>query len=145
VIEVFAPLFGHWQGSEEQHTSRWSAAGTARAMVSFRAEVGGAAVVNDYRQVRADGSEFYAHGVFLVDHALAISWWLFDSDGHPPVPATGGWATGVLTLTKITERGVARYRFGIDGEELTYGIDVGSTPDHLQPFLRGRYRAISTH
>ena len=145
MIEVFAPLFGHWQGSEEQYASPWSTAGPARAMMSFRAEIGGAAVVNDYRQVRADGSEFSAHGVFLVDDALTISWWLFDSIGSPPVPATGGWAAGELTLTKITERGTASHRFAIDGDELTYAIDVGASPDSRQPFLRGRYRAISSH
>ena len=145
VLEVFAPLFGHWQGSEEQHASPWGPAATARAILSFRAEVGGAAMINDYRQVRGDGSEFYAHGVFLVDEALAVSWWLFDSSGMPPVAASGGWRDGELVLTKITERGRAVHRFGIDGADLTYAIDVGSADGAPEPFLRGRYQALSTH
>lgn len=145
MLEVFAPLFGHWQGSETQLASRWGSATAARAILSFRAEVGGAAMINDYRQVRDDGSEFYAHGVFLVDEALDVSWWLFDSHGYPPTPATGGWRDGELVLTKSTERGRAEHRFGIDGDDLTYGIDVGSADGQLEPFLRGRYQAISTH
>lgn len=142
---MFAPLFGHWQGVEEQQASPWGPATTARAMLSFRAEVAGAAMVNDYRQVRADGAEFSAHGVFLVDEALTVTWWLFDSYGHPPVPATGGWRDGELVLTKITERGTAIHTFGIEDEELTYAIDVSSAAADTEPLLRGRYRALSTH
>lgn len=145
VLEVFAPLFGHWQGSEEQRESSWGAAGTARAALSFRAEVGGAAMVNDYRQIRSDGSEFYGHGVFLVDEALQVSWWLFDSFGLPPVPAAGRWQDGTLVLTKTTERGTARHRFARDGDQLTYAIDVATKDTPTQPFLRGRYQAISAH
>ncbi|MFT4164107.1 MAG: hypothetical protein QM650_02575 [Microlunatus sp.] len=146
VLEVFAPLFGHWQGVEEQFESPWGPATTTRAILGFRAEVGGAAMVNDYRQVRADGSEFYGHGVFLVAVDLTVSWWLFDSYAEPPVVATGGWQYGALVLSKTTEHGLAVHRFGIDGEELTYAIDVAESGDaELQPFLRGRYQAISTH
>jgi hypothetical protein len=145
VIEVFAPLFGHWQGSEEQLASPWGPAMTARAALSFRAEVGGAAVVNDYRQVRSDGSEFSSHGVFLVDEAYAVSWWLFDSSGQPPVPATGGWREDELVLARTDDRGTLVHRFGLDGEDLTYAIDVGPEGEEPEPVLRGRYQAMSTH
>ncbi|MDN5762082.1 MAG: hypothetical protein L0H41_07190 [Microlunatus sp.] len=144
VLEVFAPLFGHWQGSEEQCSSRWGPATTARSALSFRADVGGAAMVSDYRQVRADGSEFYAHGVFLVDDALQVSCWLFDSYGYPPGPLLGGWVAKELVLTKSTERGTATHRFLLDGEDLRYAIDF-ATGEQLEPFLRGRYRAVSAH
>jgi hypothetical protein len=145
VLEVFAPLFGHWQGSEELPESSQGLATTARAILSFRAEVGGAAMVSDYRRVRADGSEFYGHGVFLVDEALTVSWWLFDSSGLPPVPAVGGWRGGELVVTATTEGGTASHRFGMDGADLTYAIDTGTRADSLRPFLRGRYQAVSTH
>lgn len=144
VVEVFAPLFGHWQGTEEHLASPSGPATTARAILSFRAEVGGAAMVSDYRQVSADASEFYGHGVFLVDDALEVSWWLFDSYGNPPVPATGGWREDELVLTRATAQGTAVHRFGIDGHDLTYAID-GAGDGEPEPFLRGRYRAISTH
>lgn len=145
MLEVFAPLFGHWQGSEEQLESPWGPATAARTMLSFRADVGGAAMISDYRQVRGDGSEFYAHGVFLVDKSLRISWWLFDSSGQPPVQATGGWRDDALVLTTVTDRGRAQHRFGLDGEHLTYAIDLASPDDELEPYLRGRYQALSTH
>ena len=146
VLEVFAPLFGHWQGVEEQLESPWGPATTARAILGFRAEVGGAAMVCDYRQVRADGSEFYGHGVFLVAPDLEVSWWLFDSYAQPPAIATGGWRDGELVLSKTTEQGSAVHRFGIDGDELTYAIDTAVPSDSdLTPFLRGRYQALNTH
>ena len=145
VLEVFAPLFGHWQGLEELSASPWGGAGTARAALTFRAEIGGAAVVNDYRQVRDDGSEFLAHGVFLVDPAAGVSWWLFDSYALPPEPATGGWCDGELVLSKTTPRGRAEHRFGLDGDVLTYAIDVTLGDSGPQPFLRGRYGALSGH
>lgn len=145
---MFAPLFGHWMGAEEQHASPWGPATSARAVHNFRVEVGGAAMVNDYRQVRADDTEFYGHGVFLVDDALAVTWWLFDSDGRPPVPATGGWRDGTLQLARTTERGTVIHRFGTDGDDLTYAIDLvlGDDPTAVpEPFLRGRYQALSMH
>ena len=55
-------------------------------------------MVNDYRQVREDGSEFLGHGVFLVGHGSAdsddraVSWWLFDSYALPPVAGHRGLA-----------------------------------------------------
>ena len=148
---MFAPLFGHWQGTEELFASPWGAAGYARAALTFRAEIGGAAMTNDYRQVRENGSEFLAHGVFLVDgdgprsDGRGVSWWLFDSYALPPVPATGGWRDGELVLTKTTERGRAEHRFGRDGEDLVYAIDLSLGDAEPQPFLRGRYQAISAH
>ena len=145
VLEVFAPLFGHWQGTEDQYASPWAPAGAARAALSFRAEVGGAVVVNDYRQVRDDGSEFHGHGVFLVDAERVVSWWLFDSYALPPTPAVGGWREGELVLVKTTERGRAEHRFGLDGADLTYALDLTLGDAAPQPFLRGRYRAISAH
>ena len=53
-----------------------------------------------------------------------MSWWLFDSYALPPAPATGGWRDGELVLTKTTERGRAEHRFGLDGDDLTYAIDI---------------------
>ena len=76
---------------------------------------------------------------------LTVSWWLFDSYALPPVPATGGWRDGELVLTKTTERGRAEHRFGLDGDDLTYAIDLTVGDTGPQPFLRGRYRAISGH
>lgn len=145
VLEVFAPLFGHWQGVEQQDASPWGPPSSARAALTFRVDVGGAAMVSDYRRVRTDGSEFYGHGVFLVDESSAVTWWSFDSYGLPPVPGEGGWRDGELVLTQISERGTTVHRFGIDGDDLTYAIDLAVENQDPLPLLRGRYQAISAH
>ncbi len=36
-------------------------------MITFRYDVGGTVVVQDYRQVRADGAELTGHGVFWAE------------------------------------------------------------------------------
>ena len=145
--EAFAPLLGSWTGLEEQSASVWAPASSARAAITFKLDVGGTAVVQDYRQVRPDGQEFLGHGVFLVEPATErVLWWLFDSYGHPPEPAGGGWAGAVLTLTKETPRGVARHRFAADDDRLDYRIEVAPDPgSEAVPFLRGRYRRVSGH
>ena len=147
LAERFWDLLGSWQGVEEQFASPFAPGARTRAMLTFKQDLAGTAVVQDYRQVRSDRTEFAAHGVFLVDAAAAdpVSWWLFDSYALPPVPATGGWRDGELVLSKTTERGRAVHRFGFDDETLTYAIDVAVGEADLQSFLRGRYVALSGH
>ncbi|HEY5821126.1 MAG TPA: DUF1579 domain-containing protein, partial [Propionibacteriaceae bacterium] len=145
--EAFWPLLGNWTGVEEQAASPWAPASSARAMVTFKLDVGDAVVVQDYRQVRADGAEFSAHGVFMLDPAGApILWWLFDSAGQPPAVAEGEWSSSTLTLTKHTPRGAAWHRFTVDGDELAYAIEIQLGEDPVRSrFLTGRYRRISGH
>ena len=94
------------------------------------------AVVNDYRQVRDDGSEFLGHGVFLVGRRR-VSWWLFDSYACHRSRPPGAGANGELVLTKTTERGEAVHRFGLEGDDLTYAIDLTPDDREPEPFLRG--------
>ena len=83
--ELFQPLLGNWTGAEEQTASPWAPAGSARAMIVFKLDVQGRVVVQDYRQVRSDGAEFSAHGVFMIiSNDSQLGWWLFDSHGQPP-------------------------------------------------------------
>ena len=142
---AWLPLLGHWQGREEQHESAWGPASTARSAVTFKLDVGGLVVVQDYRQVRADGAEFLGHGVFLAPEPGQVLWWFFDSVGLPPDPAQGTWRDAELRLTKITSRGVAVHRYGLADVDLAYLVDVGPSVDDLKPFLRGRYRRLDTH
>lgn len=146
--ELFWPLLGSWTGTEEQAESPWAPAGAARAMVVFKLDVADRVVLQDYRQVRADGAEFTAHGVFLLTDAdrSTVGWWLFDSYGEPPVPATGGWSDGELVLEKSTARGVARHTFAVAADRLTYRIEtrLGDAPDFTD-FLTGTYARISGH
>src|SRR5215210_7462164 len=56
--QLFLPLLGNWTGLEKQEASPWAPATTARASFVFKLDVAGTVVVQDYRQVRADGAEF---------------------------------------------------------------------------------------
>ena len=147
MLEAFAPLLGNWTGTEQQEASAWSGASGARAAITFKLDVGGTAVVQEYRQVRADGQEFLGHGVFLLEPGTPrVLWWLFDSYGYPPEPATGGWDGPALTLTKVTPRGAAYHRFTVDGDRLDSRIETAPDADAAPaPFLAGRYRRVSGH
>ena len=140
-------LLGNWSGVEEQSASPWAPAARTRAALTFKVDLGGAAVVQDYRQVRDDGGEFLAHGVLIADGRApeAVLWWLFDSVGHPPEPARGGWTGRTLELTRTTPRGYARHRFQLGQDLLTYAIDVALADQDPEPFLRGRYERVIGH
>src|SRR4051794_7498840 len=147
LAELFAPLLGNWTGTEQQEASAWSGASSTRAAVTFKLDLGGTGVVQEYRQVRADGQEFLGHGVFLLEPGTArVLWWLFDSYGYPPEPAGGGWDGLSLALTKVTPRGAAYHRFTVGVDRLDYRIETGPDPDAApMPFLAGRYRRVSGH
>ena len=84
LAELFAPLLGNWTGAEQQEASAWSGASGARAAITFKLDLAGSAVVQEYRQVRTDGQEFLGHGVFLLEPGTSrVLWWLFDSYGYP--------------------------------------------------------------
>lgn len=145
--ERFWDLLGNWTGVEEQSASPWAPAARTRAALTFKLDLAGTAVVQDYRQVRDDGGEFLAHGVLLADEAdpQGVLWWLFDSVGHAPDPARGGWTGRSLALTRTTPRGYALHRFELGADVLTYAIDVALGDQEPEPFLRGRYERVSGH
>jgi len=152
--ELFLPLLGNWTGVERQAASPWAPAITARAMIVFKLDVSDQIVVQDYRQVDADHSEFTGHGIFMIDSADLMSpasrtpilWWFFDSYGYPPEPAHGGWQDGELIMHKISPRGMAEHRFAIAGEQLNYRIRVRiDDAAEWEDFLSGIYRRVSGH
>jgi hypothetical protein len=145
--ERFWDLLGSWAGVEEQSASPWAPAARTRAALTFKRDLAGTAVVQDYRQVRDDGGELLAHGVLIADEdeADTVLWWLFDSVGHAPEPARGRWVGQTLGLTRTTPRGTAHHHFALDGDRLTYAIDVALGDSGPTPFLRGRYERVSGH
>ena len=145
--ERFWDLLGNWSGAEEQSASDWAPAARTRAALTFKLDLAGTAVLQDYRQVRDDGGELLAHGVFLADEDApgADLWWLFDSLGHAPEPARGAWSGRTLALTRTMPRGTARHRFELTGDRLAYAIDVALGDQEAVPFLRGRYERVSGH
>jgi hypothetical protein len=145
--QLFSPLLGNWTGIEEQAASPWAPASQARAMMVFKLDVQGRVVVQDYRQVRADGAEFSGHGVFLLEPGTdEVRWWFFDSYGEPPEPATGRWLAGQLVIDKTTPRGTARHEFQVVDGQLRYVIELQlSDADTSTTFLTGRYVRVSGH
>lgn len=143
----FLPLLGQWTGLEEQEAIAGTPATTARASFVFRLDVAGTVVVQDYRQVRADGGELVGHGVFCAEPGTEqLLWWFFDSDARPPLPATGVWQGAELVLERGSDEDRAQHRFRPAGDELDYEILVRSGPgQEWAPFLRGRYARISGH
>ena len=124
--ELFWPLLGNWTGVEQLADT-----GTARAMITFKLDVADRVVLQDYRQVRADGAELSGHGVFLADPATSeLLWWFFDSSGTPPIPLRGTWTDGTLAFGSHQE-----HRLWLDGDKL----------HRVAPGLAGSYRRISGH
>ncbi|WP_204911045.1 DUF1579 domain-containing protein [Microlunatus spumicola] len=147
LAERFWDLLGNWSGVEEQAASPWAPAAGARAALTFKLDLAGTAVLQDYRQVRDDGGELLAHGVFLADEDDPGTelWWLFDSVDHAPEPAHGAWSGRTLSLVRRTLRGTAWHRFDLGDDRLAYAIDVALGDQDPAPFLRGRYERVSGH
>lgn len=147
IRELFWPLLGTWAGMEEQAASPWAPPASTRAMMTLKLDVSDTVVLQDYRQVRGDGSELTAHGVFRLEPGTEqVLWWWFDSYGEPPGPAAGGWSGDGLTLVRTTPQGRAEHRLRVVDEELGYEIHTryADAPE-LSPFLTGTYRRLSGH
>lgn len=120
--------------------SPWSAAGTASGQFSFSHSPVGV-WLREYRQQRADGSEFLAHEVYQQQSNGEIWLFGFDTFGFAPLePARGRLDGNTLTLLKATPRGQARHCWTI-ADALDYRVDI-SVQDSAEflPFLQASYR-----
>ncbi len=148
MIELFEPFLGQWTGVEKHTLLAGAEAGSARAMMVFRLDLAGTAVLQDYRRVRDDGVEWTAHGVFLItDPPGGLSWWRFASGGEPPEPVTGAWRDGGLEFSTRTTSGIAWHSFRIDSAgRLILRIEQraadGAEYAHV---MVGAYERISGH
>ena len=144
--ERFGQLLGNWTGIEEHPAPPPAAGSSARAAMIFKIDVADLVVVQDYRRVRTDGQEYLAHGVFMIDSGTGgLRWWLFDSDGQPPTVAEGGWQDGEMILQKASPQGLARHRFSVADDQLSYRISIQQGDAGEQDVLTGSYRRISGH
>jgi hypothetical protein len=144
--ELFGQLLGNWTGIEEHAASPSAPASSARAAMIFKIDVADLVVVQDYRRVRTDGQEYLSHGVLMIDSGTgSLRWWLFDSDGQPPVVAEGGWQDGEMILQRASPQGVARHRFRVADDRLSYRISIQQGDAGEQDILTGSYRRISGH
>ena len=139
----FLPLLGTWTGLERLDAAPGTAPTTARASLVLRLDVASTVVVSDYRQVREDGAELSAHGVFQAGPGPdEVRWWLFDSTGRPPVVSTGRWEEDALVL----EQPGRRHRLRATGDLFEQVVTTRTAPDGgWQPALTGSYRRMSGH
>jgi len=135
-------FLGEWQGGEQVEPSPWGKGGPAAGRMSFRADLDGFAVIQDYVQFKDSLVTFRGHGVFTVDpKTQEVLWYWFDSVGFPPdEPARGRFQGDVLTLDRVSPRGAARYVFTITTDECTFSIENKLGDDsEFRPFMRGVY------
>ena len=140
--ERLLAFVGEWEGQEELSPSASGPSGTARGCMSFREDLGGFAVIQDYVEEKDSRVTFRGHGVFTVDPASkAVLWYWFDSIGFPPEAAAQGTFEGdVLTLQRESPRGVARYVYRISKDSCEFSIENKWVGDaDFKPFMSGKY------
>jgi len=139
-------LAGEWEGEEAIATTRWGEGGPARGRFSARLDLGGRALLMDYREERDGKPALQAHAVFTAGpgHDEYALYW-FDSYGFAPAqPAPGHWDGERLMFLRSSPRGQTRhtYAFRDDACELTLesSFDGGV---HWEPVMQGSYRRIT--
>ncbi|CAA9303111.1 MAG: hypothetical protein AVDCRST_MAG48-1490 [uncultured Friedmanniella sp.] len=133
------PLLGTWTGLERR-TAADGGTTSARASLVLRLDVGGTAVVADYRSVQEDGAELTAHAVLRVTGPDQVTGWLFDSAGGAPDVLTGHLDQAGLELYGHGRR----HRVRGAGDTLEQEV-ARSADDGWRPRLEGRYRRLSGH
>jgi len=139
-------LVGEWEGDETIATTRWGEGGQARGCFSARLDLGGRALLMDYREERDGKPALQAHAVFTAGpgHDEYALYW-FDSYGFVPTqPGPGHWDGARLVFLRSSPRGQTRhtYAFRDDACELTLesSFDGGV---HWEPVMQGCYRRIT--
>jgi Protein of unknown function (DUF1579) len=133
---------GEWEGDEELTPSAWGPGGAAFGRMSFRADLDGFAVIQDYIEQKDSHITFRGHGVFTVDpQSSDILWYWFDSFGFPPdEPARGRFEGDVLTMNRVSARGASRYTYRITAKFCEFSIEnkLPGEGDFSQ-FMKGKY------
>ena len=133
---------GEWEGTESVEPSAWGKGGLATGLTSFRGDLDGFALIQDYVQLKESLVTFRGHGVFTVDpQTQEVLWFWFDSMGFPPdLPARGRFEGDVLTLLRVTARGAARYVHRISANDYQFSIENQLPGDEeFKLFMRATY------
>jgi hypothetical protein len=139
---ALAMLAGEWEGEETIASTRWGEGGPARGRFSARLDLGGRALLMDYREERDGQPALQAHAVFTTGpgHDEYALYW-FDSYGFMPAqPAPGHWDGARLVFLRSSPRGQTRHAYAFrDACELTLesSFDGGV---HWEPVMQGSYR-----
>lgn len=137
-------LIGRWTGEEQIATTRWGQGGPATAEVEARLDLGGKAVVIDYREQRDGQPALLAHAVIAPgpEHDQFQLFW-FDSYGFvPSAPAPGHWDGQRLTFLRSSPRGQTRHVYTPQADG-SYTLALQSSFDggvQWEPVMSGHYR-----
>ena len=119
---ALARLTGRWRGVETMHPSPWDPkGGKADGETESRVDLGGFAVIADYRQLKDGQVTYTGHGVYTIDpegHDVVLHW--FDAIAGQREEFRGRWDGDVLTIRSRSPSGHAR---------LTYDL---SEPDRMR-------------
>jgi len=143
-MTMFNALAGDWTGDEEIATTRWGQGGPAKGFIQARIDLGGRALVQDYREERDGKVTLQAHAVFVTgpDHDQCSLYW-FDSYGFVPgAPAPGLWDGQRFTFVRSSPRGQTRHIYALEGADvftlrLESSFDGGVSWERV---MDGRYR-----
>ncbi|HEY2624590.1 DUF1579 family protein [Dyella sp. Tek66A03] len=141
---ALSALAGDWIGDEQIATTRWGQGGPAVGHIHARLELGGRALVQDYREERDGKTALQVHAVFVAgpEHDQYGLYW-FDSYGFTPaVPAPGLWDGQRLTFVRSSSRGQTRHVYELLGEgafllKLESSFDSGVSWESV---MTGSYR-----
>lgn len=147
-MTMLAALAGAWTGDEGMATTRWGHGGPAKGFISARIDLGGRALVQDYRQERDGKTSLQAHAVFVAgpEHDQCSLYW-FDSYGFVPgSPAPGLWDGQRFTFVRSSPRGQTRHIYALEGADvftlrLESSFDGGVSWERV---MDGRYRRDPT-
>lgn len=137
-------LAGEWVGEEKLSPSPWGPGGNATGRSSYRVEVDGFYVIQDYVEEKDGQVVFRGHGIFGFDaQAGEYCWYWVDSMGFVPAgPSRGQWEGDTLTFRSISPQGQGRYVYRFEGKQ-TYHFRIENSFDGgktFATFMEGTYR-----
>jgi Protein of unknown function (DUF1579) len=144
---ALSALAGDWLGEEQIATTRWGQGGPAIGHISARIDLGGRALLQDYREERDGKTSLLVHAVFVAgpEHDQYNLYW-FDSYGFTPaVPAPGLWDGKRLTFVRSSMRGQTRHVYELQGEG-AFSLKLESSFDSgvvWETVMTGSYRRTS--
>lgn len=136
-------LAGAWQGEETMPPSHWDPeGGTALGKWKSRLDLGGFALITDYKQERDGAVTFTGHGVWTFDpekELYSLHW--FDCMGTPPEHFQGGFEGDVLTVAHGGPGMHARmtYEFGSSGG-VALKMEMSEDGTAWNTLFEGRYQ-----